>query len=200
MVESYFRTGSYIKAGKECGVRGTTIKAAVESSGAEPHTAFQLRAAGLKRCAMCKVVFPRTEEFFCGLEKTSYCRPCARIRATRLKTSTVNGVLGVRFSKAKKRAKAFSLPFTLTIEQLRKKWEDQRGLCFYTGRPMTFGGSPKKWAFKLTTVSIDRIKPELGYTDENTVLCCMAVNRMKADMTIEEMRDWSKAICEFGGI
>lgn len=202
-VDAYARLGSYRKAGKECRVRDATIKAAVLKSGVKIfETAAQLRAANLKRCAFCKQVFPRSEEFFARIEKisgNSYCRSCSPIRASIAKNANINSVLCVRLLKAKNRSRRSSCPFTLTIVELQAKWHHQNGLCFYTKRPMTYGKSEKKWASDYSAVSLDRINPVLGYTNENVVLCCSIVNTMKSNMTIEQMLDWANAISNFGG-
>ena len=36
-------------------------------------------------------------------------------------------------------------------------------------------------ANKINTVSVERIDSEVGYTPENTILVCQAINRMKSD-------------------
>jgi hypothetical protein len=67
---------------------------------------------------------------------------------------------------------------TITLEQLISKYENQKGLCYYTQIPMTLTSGRH-------TVSLDRVVPSLGYTDENTVLCLDVINRMKLDSSVE---------------
>lgn len=43
-------------------------------------------------------------------------------------------------------------------------------------------------------ISIDRIDSNKGYTVDNTVLCCYAVNLMKSDLSVDEMLWWCKAV------
>ena len=43
-------------------------------------------------------------------------------------------------------------------------------------------------------VSVDRVDSTKGYTKSNIVLCCWAVNNIKQDLTVEELKYWSKLI------
>lgn len=55
-------------------------------------------------------------------------------------------------------------------------WEKQDGICVYTGIEMTTQpNSPY-------SVSVERINSNVGYTKENTVLVCNAINKMKTDL------------------
>lgn len=47
---------------------------------------------------------------------------------------------------------------------------------------------------KGNTVSVDRLDSSKGYTLENVVLCCAAINRMKMDMTVDEFRRWCQLV------
>jgi hypothetical protein len=39
---------------------------------------------------------------------------------------------------------------------------------------------------KINTVSIERIDSKVGYTSQNTILVCQAINRMKSDFKYEQ--------------
>ncbi len=67
-------------------------------------------------------------------------------------------------------------------------WESQHGLCVYTGIPMDLAPS------KLTTVSVERIDSGVGYTEENTVLVCAAVNRMKSDLEAKDFYNFCRRV------
>ena len=45
-------------------------------------------------------------------------------------------------------------------------------------------------------VSIDRISSNLGYTEENTVLCCQAINYMKNDYSLEDFNLFKNSLQE----
>ena len=45
-------------------------------------------------------------------------------------------------------------------------------------------------------VSIDRINSNLGYTEENTVLCCQAINYMKNDYSLKDFNLFKNSLQE----
>jgi hypothetical protein len=56
--------------------------------------------------------------------------------------------------------------------------------------------------------SIDRIVPQLGYTDTNTAILCRTCNGLKGDMDIARLRtkgleylaEWAESLCEQRGL
>lgn len=83
------------------------------------------------------------------------------------------GIGSVRNSKRKRK-----LEFTLENGWAAEQYERQNGLCYYTGLPMTnIHGKGRIWS----NTSLDRVDPTKGYTPENCVLCCCAVNELKGD-------------------
>lgn len=77
----------------------------------------------------------------------------------------------------------------LTVDYLTSLWESQKGLCYYTQRPMTLGGNKQTiWE----SASLDRLDPNLGYRQGNLVWCLYKVNTMKGNMTEKDF----KALCQ----
>jgi len=66
-------------------------------------------------------------------------------------------------------------------------WKAQEGKCFYTKENMDLTGYPQGNPFAF---SVDRIVPELGYVKGNIALCCSIVNRIKQDLSIQQLKDW----------
>lgn len=64
----------------------------------------------------------------------------------------------------------------MTRQDLIEMWELQKGICVYTGIEMTTQPSSPY------SVSVERIDSSIGYTRENTVLVCNAVNKMKTNL------------------
>lgn len=60
----------------------------------------------------------------------------------------------------------------------------QSGICFYTGVAMV----PEKGANSFFQVSLERKDPSRGYSKNNSVLCCLGINRMKYDMDEEQFK------------
>lgn len=81
------------------------------------------------------------------------------------------------FYDARKRAIARGLPFTITPEDIRIPSE-----CPVLGITLTWDG-PRD-----TRPSLDRVKPEAGYTPENIQVISFRANRIKSDATAAELR------------
>ena len=84
-------------------------------------------------------------------------------------------------SSIKSGANNRKLDFKIDYEFIQNLWETQNGLCFYTKVPMKLTARQKN----PYQVSIDRIDSNLGYTTDNTVLCCQCINYMKNDYSLE---------------
>jgi hypothetical protein len=54
-------------------------------------------------------------------------------------------------------------------------------------------------AGQLNTVSIERIDSAVGYTPENTILVCQAINRMKSDFGFEDFYNLCRDVADFLG-
>lgn len=51
----------------------------------------------------------------------------------------------------------------------------------------------------LNTVSIERINSNIGYTVDNTILVCQAINRMKSNFKFEDFYEMCKDVVCFLG-
>lgn len=104
---------------------------------------------------------------------------------------SLNGNLYRRLNRhctmIKNRAKHAVLAFNLTTDYLLMLFQRQNGLCFYSDQPISVEvGKGSRWE----QLSLDRIKPELGYTQGNVVWCTRRINTIKNDVTLGEMKDW----------
>ena len=90
--------------------------------------------------------------------------------------------LNLLYGSIRQGAKRRNLEFEISIEFIYELWKKQKGLCFYTNIPMKYIAFNKD-PFQ---VSIDRIDSSKGYTIDNVVLCCQAINYLKNDYTLEE--------------
>ena len=107
----------------------------------------------------------------------------------KLKQSKVNSKklveeypLRALLSSIKSGAKTRNLDFEITYKFIQELWVNQKGLCYYTNIPMKLTARQKN----PYQVSIDRMDSSLGYTEENTVLCCQCVNYMKNDYLLKD--------------
>lgn len=89
---------------------------------------------------------------------------------------------------------------TITADVLVRKVRQQGYRCHYTGIPLHFypnrsGRNPRN----LLYASIDRVDSNKGYTDENTVVCCMFFNFYKKDYSVDEIiARWRLAVETIG--
>ena len=73
------------------------------------------------------------------------------------------------------RAKKKKTPFSLTMDDINKLFEESMGKCSLTGIEFVFKyGTTKRW--NPYAPSIDKIDPKGGYTKDNIRLVCAAVN------------------------
>ena len=66
-------------------------------------------------------------------------------------------------------------------------YEKQEGKCALSGRTMTYQTGEGRVP---TNISIDRIDPKIGYELGNIQLVCIQANKMKAELSGNELRDW----------
>jgi len=78
----------------------------------------------------------------------------------------------------------------ITAEQLIQMWHDQDGKCAVSGLAMTWG---QGW-YSPTSISIDRINSDKGYTKDNVRLICYSINTFKGKWTDVEIFEIAKAI------
>ena len=89
---------------------------------------------------------------------------------------------------ARGNAKRTFKEFTIVLENLKTLWEIQKGICFYTNKPMLF-----EIGFD-NSVSIDRIDSNKGYITNNIVLCQRKINIMKNNASIKELIEFAEDI------
>jgi hypothetical protein len=79
-------------------------------------------------------------------------------------------------------AKKRGIEFSLTKEYLWNLFLEQKGLCFYTGVPITMNTRNNK-----KTASLDRLNSFASYVEENVVWCHKDINSMKWKKDEEEI-------------
>jgi len=91
-------------------------------------------------------------------------------------------------SRAKKNAEIRSLPFEITLSDMQRKWDEQKGLCFYSGLPLSFSkdGTMKDTNIHLSlTASLDRLDSSIGYFPHNIAWTSKTINRVKMNLPHE---------------
>jgi hypothetical protein len=126
----------------------------------------------------------------------SWCKSCCtegNIKSRAKANSQIGTRAKIFLRNAAKAAVKRNQEFSLTANDIVEMWDLQLAICPYSGREMTLE------AGKLETVSIERIDSGIGYTRENTILVCNAVNRMKSDFSLQEFYDLCSDVARFIG-
>lgn len=76
------------------------------------------------------------------------------------------------------RAKLKNLPFDLTVDFIKTLWLEQRGECFWTGKPLDFVNGEARDPFR---PSLDKIHPKSGYVQGNVVWSSNFANRARGE-------------------
>lgn len=89
------------------------------------------------------------------------------------------------FIEAKCRAKARGIPFTITFEDIH--WPV---ICPVFGTPLVYGaGKVGRNGHRANSASLDRKVNELGYVPGNVFVISHRANRLKSDITREELEN-----------
>jgi hypothetical protein len=153
----------------------------------------------MKFCFRCKQ--EKSYEFFFKHHQTSdgfhsWCKSCCtegNNKSRAKQNSTIEGRAKIFLQNARKSAAKRNQEFLLSVEDIVNFWKQQDEICAYSGRKMTLD------AGKLETVSIERIDSSIGYTKDNTILVCQAINRMKSDFKYDDFYELCKDVATFLG-
>ena len=164
---------------------------------------------GLKTCTKCKEEKLLEEFYYHRVRKyyMSSCKSCNKKASTKYQKETnyresENYVFYQRAYKIKYDAKfrgdsvgANGRNGLEVMENLKdyliSLWKKQDGKCYYTGLEMSLTGysDGNQKAF-----TVDRIDSSKGYIDGNIALCCSIVNKMKQNLSLNELYDWCELI------
>ena len=153
----------------------------------------------MKTCFCCKTNKPYSLFFKHNQTQDgfhSWCKDCCtkgNLRSRAKLNSTIEGRAKVFLQNARKSAIKRQQVFALTVDDIVKCWKQQVEICAYSGRQMTLE------AGQLNTVSIERIDSAVGYTLENTILVCQAINRMKSDFSLDDFYALCADVTQFLG-
>ncbi len=89
---------------------------------------------------------------------------------------------------------------TLTITEMKRKWNEQKGLCPYTKIPLTPKTHSHISTYKLenwfSIASIDRIDSSKPYTYDNIEFVSIGINYLKNRYSKESVINFLKIICD----
>jgi hypothetical protein len=91
-------------------------------------------------------------------------------------------------------AKVRNIEYSITGSYLDQLWEQQQGKCALSGAQM----SNDYHADKFSSVSLDRIDSNLGYTEGNVQLVLGIINIMKNVLTNDQFTTYCEKVVEHG--
>ena len=137
-----------------------------------------------KQCTVCREIKPVSHFYV----RQGACKSCCRAKLY-ARRRTLKGRLGRMLTSARGQDASCDL----TLEYMTELWEQQDGLCFYTGVPMKFTSGVRRDPY---IVSIDRMVPSKGYRADNVVLCAWRANKLKHNMIPTQFINTCKRILE----
>lgn len=112
--------------------------------------------------------------------------------STTQKTAIVSALNNHRTYDTKK---GYDPDQTIVLQDWIDKWNDQNGLCAWTGLPMTIPDKAKPDnSHKLTQASADRVDCNIGHTYENTILTSVTANLGRNNISYEAYWDYMLAL------
>lgn len=200
---------------QKIGITGYTIRNCLKFNKLKPNKSNIRISRGLKlidddhgECKVCKKSLSLdkfTLRKGCS-QREPICKKCVNIKkskAFRKKLSNdIDYYLNFKWKDIKRSSKKTKIPFSISLENFIKQFKRQNSLCFYTNLPMIFQENRSDESYNLDiTISADKIVPELGYIEGNVVFCRYLINRVKYNLSIDQIREympnWYEKIIRF---
>lgn len=196
VVERHGQGKNNRQIGRELGICHRTVAAHLVLAGLTTNGPIrqhiELVGKDSARCSKCKKISKLSEWPILRAGdkypyRLSYCVSCRKKQVYASTSKTPATFIKDRFHRTKLMAKKTGTKFKITADYLIAQYERQKGKCFYTDAPLVLqlgqGVSPH-------SLSIDKVDPKLGYVPGNVVMCGYRVNKIKNDVTPEEMKAW----------
>ena len=123
----------------------------------------------------------------------------ANVAWKRANRKTLRGYLQALMYNSKLNGKKRGLEWNLDVDVLMDLWIEQQGKCALTGVQMTYGTPESGQASCWSNVSIDRIDSGAGYVVGNIQLVTQRVNRVKTDLSMDDLIVVCKQILDVAG-
>ncbi len=98
-----------------------------------------------------------------------------------------NIMFGQAIRSARKRAKKKDIQFSLSREYVKNLFENQNGLCYYSGITMNIVKDDPGVMIDPLKMTLDLKDPNVGYVPGNVVWCVYCINAMKQRMSKERL-------------
>lgn len=116
-------------------------------------------------------------------------------RSYRRSRTKIRGYITVLLSQSRNRSKRMNLKeCNLDLNYLCDLFKRQKGVCAISGTRMLFGKAKGRGHAHDKTVSLDRIKPELGYVKGNVRFVTLWANVMRYQKSDNQLLDMCRLI------
>jgi hypothetical protein len=146
----------------------------------------------MKICSKCKEEKEITEFYF-KKARNHYESACKKCRTEQVNNYLKNNenLKKIFYSRVQNIKKREIDVMEGLRDYLIKLWIEQDKKCYYSGVEMQLKG----YADNINNVAtVDRIDSSKGYIEGNIVLCCSIINKMKQNLSIEELIYWCDLI------
>lgn len=170
------------------------------------------RKTGRCTCANCGVEFEKPQSEITRNEKLGRNNFCSRHCVGVFNTKNINNaeayeirkhagnkrddLTPFRYHYRNIKNRSYKMKVTVTLEDLKKQWEKQEGICPFTGIDLDISEYKKINVDLKTSASIDRIDSNQGYIKDNIQWVSRAINLMKNNMSDEETWEMCRLIAE----
>lgn len=120
------------------------------------------------------------------------CNTCRGAKNRETINKSVKNYLQRSLTTARERAKKRQIPCTVTLDDLMRLWDQQKGRCAVSKVAMTHGSNGQR--LREFNVSIDQIVANAGYTPQNVQLVCARVNYMKHELDMSDLQWWIRTL------
>ncbi len=124
-----------------------------------------------QECPVCRRMLPASAFTKNKHIITGMYAGCKRCHSARSGKTYMRDPVPIMVRQIVLRSKKRGIFCDLTYDDVRAAYDEQAGRCCYTG--LAFGDTGT-----MNALSVDRIVPERGYTEDTTVLCLLWVNPM----------------------
>ena len=149
-------------------------------------------------CPGCLIVIAYTEFTACRINTDgcdTYCKPC-KSKKYKKYGETLLGFLYELCRNLTNNAKSRGIDSKLERGDVIRLIQRYHGKCALTGYHLTYGRDARH-VNNIYNVSVDRIDSSMGYTTDNIQPVCWIINKMKSDLTMDQLFNLCFKIAQF---
>jgi hypothetical protein len=104
------------------------------------------------------------------------------------KLTNIDGKISYIYKKSRRRSIEKNYDFDLTVKYLKDLYAKQNGLCYLSGLRLEVSGT--------NAISLDRLDSSKGYIQGNVLFCCLSINKIKSDLSIDDFIKYCSYVAE----